>query len=142
MSASAAVPQDDVQSSALELCGILLNPHGDDPAHPASKPLDPAHKLVAAALQATSRDNRLRAVRLSLCPGMGDLLEQVAGLLGDESPQVRRAALIAIGSAREAVHDDQLLPCLHDPDAEVRRLCEQALIARGLRPNISNSAGS
>ena len=34
---------------------------------------------------------------------------------------------------REAVHDDQLLPCLHDPDAEVRRLCEQTLIARGLR---------
>ncbi|MGH7170722.1 MAG: HEAT repeat domain-containing protein [Gemmataceae bacterium] len=131
LSESATVPEEDVQSSALELCGILLNQPGDNQE---SKPLDPAHKLVPAALQASRVDNRLRAVRLSLNPGMTDVLEQVAVLLGDESPAVRRAALIAIGSDREAVHDDQLLPCLHDPDAEVRRLCEQALIARGLRP--------
>jgi hypothetical protein len=65
---------------------------------------------------------------------MADLLEQVAGLLSDESSQVRRAALVAVGPARDAVHDDQLLPCLHDADPEVRRLCEQSLIARGLRP--------
>ncbi|HTU19851.1 MAG TPA: HEAT repeat domain-containing protein [Gemmataceae bacterium] len=125
------VAENDVLTSALELCGILLNQPGDSQE---SKPLDAAHKLVVAALQSTSMDNRLRAVRLSLHPGMADLLEQVAGLLGDESPQVRRAALIAVGAARDAVHDDQLLPCLHDPDAEVRRRGEQVLIARGLRP--------
>jgi hypothetical protein len=131
VSESATVTEDEVQSSALDLCGILLNQPSENQV---SKPRDAAHKLVAAALQASSVDNRLRAVRLSLYPGMDDLLEQVGTLLSDESPHVRRAALIAIGPAREAVHDDQLLPCLHDPDAEVRRLCEQALIARGLRP--------
>ena len=131
VSEAALASDDEVQTSALELCGILLNQPNDNQA---SKPLDPAHKLVLAALQAGSVHNRLRAVRLSLYPGMADLLESVAALLGDESPHVRRAALIAVGPAREAVHDDQLLSCLHDPDADVRRLCEQALIARGLRP--------
>jgi hypothetical protein len=134
LSESAAITEDDVQSSALELCGILLSLCGNERNPQASKPLDPAHKLVLAALQTISVENRLRAVRLSLYPGMTDLLEQVAGLLSDESAQVRRATLIAVGPARDAVHDDQLLPCLHDTDPEVRRLCEQALIARGLRP--------
>jgi hypothetical protein len=134
LSESAAITEEDVQASALELCGILLNLHGSDRTPQASKPLDPAHKLALAALQASSVENRLQAVRLSLYPGMTDLLEPVAGLLSDESAQVRRATLIAVGPARDAVHDDQLLPCLHDSDPEVRRLCEQALIARGLRP--------
>lgn len=127
---SAAVNDEDVQAGALELCGLLLSQPGEKHA---GKPLDPALKLAAAALRSASADNRLHAVRLSLHPGMADLLEQVATLLGDESVQVRRAALVAVSRARDAVHDDQLLPCLHDPDPEVRRLCEQALIARGLR---------
>lgn len=134
LSESAAITEEDVQTSALELCGILLNLCGNERNPQASKPLDPAHKLVLAALQTSRVDNRLRAVRLSLYPGMTDLLESVAGLLNDDSAEVRRATLIAIGPARDAVHDDQLLPCLHDSDPEVRRLCEQALIARGLRP--------
>jgi hypothetical protein len=127
---SAAVNDEDVRASALELCALLLNQPGEEQA---GKPLDPALKLAAAALHSASADNRLYAVRLSLHPGMADLLEQVATLLGDDSPDVRRAALVAVSRARDAVHDDQLLPCLHDSDQEVRRLCEQALIARGLR---------
>lgn len=134
VSEAASATEEDVLTSALELCGILLHQSGNDRERPTSKPLDPAHKLVLAALQASSVENRLRAVRLSLYPGMADLLEQVAGLVSDESAQVRRAALVAVGPARDAVHDDQLLPCLHDTDPEVRRLCEQSLIARGLRP--------
>jgi hypothetical protein len=130
LSESAALGYEDVLSSALELCSVLLNqPSEEQP----SKPLDPALKLAAAALHSAAADNRLHAVRLSLYPGMADLLEQVAALLSDESAAVRRAALVAVSRARDAVHDDQLLPCLHDPDPEVRRLCEQALIARGLR---------
>jgi hypothetical protein len=127
---SAAANEEDVRSSALELCGLLLNQPGENQA---GKPLDPARKLVAAALHSTTESNRLQAVRLSLYPGMADLREEVATLMGDESVEVRRAALVAVSRDREAVHDDQLLPCLHDPDPEVRRLCEQALIARGLR---------
>ncbi len=127
---AAVIEDEDVRASALELCGLLLSQPGEDHA---GKPLDPALKLAAAALRSSSADNRLHAVRLSLHPGMADLLEHVATLLGDASPDVRRAALVAVSRARDAVHDDQLLPCLHDPDPEVRRLCEQALIARGLR---------
>jgi hypothetical protein len=88
---------------------------------------------VRGALRSGTASNRLRAIRLTLHPGM-DLLEQVVVLLGDESAEVRRAALLAVGPARDVVHDDQLLPSLHDPDAEVRRLCEAALTSRGLRP--------
>lgn len=134
LSESAAIAEEDVQTAALELCGILLNLSGNERNPQPSKPLDPAHKLVVAALQSSRVENRLRAVRLSLYPGMTDLLEQVAVLLNDESTHVRRATLIAVGPARDAAHDDQLLPYLHDSDAQVRRLCEQALIARGLRP--------
>ncbi len=117
----------DVQTSALELCGVLLSqPNGD-------KALRPAQDLVRTALRSPTVDNRLRTVRLTLHPGM-DLLEQVVALLGDESAEVRRAALLTVGPARDVIHDDQLLPCLHDPDAEVRRLSEAALEGRGLRP--------
>ncbi|MHB1425107.1 MAG: HEAT repeat domain-containing protein [Gemmataceae bacterium] len=133
LSEAAGVSEDEVRASALELCGLLLNQPSEGQSDRPGKPLDPAHKLVAAALHDTVADHRLHAVRLSLCPGMSDLLEQVASLLEDECAEVRRTALVAISRAREAVHDDQLLPCLHDADPEVRRLCEQILIARGLR---------
>jgi HEAT repeat protein len=75
----------------------------------------------------------VRAVKLALRPGM-DLLEPVAALLADPAAEVRRAALLAVGPAPQAVPDEGLLPCLHDPDPEVRRLCEAALAGRGLRP--------
>jgi hypothetical protein len=130
---SASVNDEVVRTSALELCGLLLNQSTDEQTPQSGKPLEPARKLVAAALHSETTDNRLRAVRLSLCPGMTDLLDKVADLLNDESADVRRAAIVAVSRAREAVHEDQLLPCLHDSDPDVRRLCEQTLIARGLR---------
>jgi hypothetical protein len=121
-------PDADVLSGALDLCGLLLSQPND------TKPLQPSQELVRTALHASTVDNRLRAIRLTLYPGMTDLLEQVVALLSDESSLVRRAALLTVGPAREVIHDDQLLPCLHDPDPEVRRLCEVALGGRGLRP--------
>jgi len=124
---AAGTTDADVQTSALELCGILLGqPNGDEV-------LRPGQDLVRTALLAGTASNRVRAVRLTLHPGM-DLLEQVVALLSDESAEVRRAALLAVGPARDVIHDDQLLPCLHDPDPEVRRLSESALTSRGLRP--------
>jgi hypothetical protein len=124
---AAGATDADVQASALDLCGVLLTqPNGDES-------LRPGQDLVRNALRSSTVDNRLRAVRLALHPGM-DMLEQVVTLLGDESSEVRQAALLAVGPARDVIHDDQLLPCLHDPDPEVRRLCEVALGGRGLRP--------
>src|SRR5262249_4854087 len=47
----------------------------------------------------------------------------------------RRAAVDTVGPPDKAVPDEALLPCLHDPDPEVRRMCEEALTElRGLKP--------
>jgi hypothetical protein len=95
--------------------------------------LKPARDLARAALQSPAPANRLLAVRLSLHQGM-DLLENVVALLNDPAVEVRRAALVAVGSADQVVRDEGLLPCLHDPDPEVRKVAEEALRGRGLRP--------
>jgi HEAT repeat protein len=47
---------------------------------------------------------------------------------------VRRAAVLAVGSKRAVISDENLALSLHDSDAEVRRLCEKALRGRGLTP--------
>jgi HEAT repeat protein len=60
------------------------------------------------------------------------LLSQVLASLRDPIPQIRRAAVLAIGVAEEAISKEDMLPLLQDPDAEVRRLCEKALRGRGL----------
>jgi hypothetical protein len=99
----------------------------------ASELSRPAREVVRACLRSTAPAVRLRGVRLALQPG-ADLLDQVVGLLRDPAAEVRRAALLAVGPAEQAVPDDGLLPCLHDTDAEVRRLAEVALRGRGLRP--------
>src|SRR5204862_7979767 len=90
-------------------------------------------EAARAGLRSPSADNRLRAVRLGLLPGV-DLLGEIAALLRDEDVHVRRAAVVAVGPSEQAAPDEGLLPCLHDADAEVRRLAEEALVGRGLRP--------
>jgi len=52
--------------------------------------------------------------------------------LRDRSPVVRRAALVAVAPANEVVSEEDLIPLLHDDDAEVQRLCEAVLRSRGL----------
>jgi hypothetical protein len=124
---AAAVEDAEVQSAALDLCARVLI----QPEH--AEAIRPAQDLVRAGLRSSSSANRLSAVRLALHPGM-DVLEQVVALLGDAEVEVRRAALLTVGPARDVVPDECLLPSLHDPDPEVRRLCEVALGGRGLRP--------
>jgi hypothetical protein len=117
----------EAQLAALGLAAILVRqPQG-------CEALRPARDLARAGLQAKAAANRLRAVQLSLHPGM-DLLESVVGLLHDPVAEVRRAVLVAVGPADHVVKDEGLLPCLHDPDQKVRKLTEAALRARGLRP--------
>jgi hypothetical protein len=124
---AAAAEDAEVHAAALDLCARVLG----QPEH--AEAVRPAQDLIRAGLRSPSSANRLSAVRLALYPGM-DVLEQVVALLGDPEVEVRRAALLTVGPARDAVPDECLLPSLHDPDPEVRRLCEVALGGRGLRP--------
>jgi hypothetical protein len=120
-------PCDDggVLNAALDLCGDVL-------AHaPSAEETSAAREVVHDCLRATDPGVRVRAVRLALKPGL-ELLEPVAALLGDPVAEVRRAAVLAVGPADKEVLDETLLPCLRDPDPEVRRLCEAALRGRGL----------
>jgi hypothetical protein len=90
---------------------------------------------VRAGLAAPTADGRVRAVRLALRPEVA-LLADVVPLLNDPEPEVRRAAMLAVGPAPEGtapvVGDEELFRWLHDPDPEVRDLCEAALSTRGL----------
>jgi hypothetical protein len=118
-----------VLAAALELCGAVLSLPENAEAVP------PAQGLVRSGLRSPTTVNRIRAVQLALRPGM-DLLEQVVPLLSDNEVEVRRAAMLTVGparDARDAVPDECLLPSLHDKDPEVRRLCEEALASRGLK---------
>jgi hypothetical protein len=119
----------EVCTAALELCAAVLSLPDNTEAVAA------AQELVRAGLHSPAAADRTRAVQLVLKPGM-DLLDQVVPLLSDSEVEVRRAAMLAIGparEAREAVPDECLLPSLHDSDSEVRRLCEEALASRGLK---------
>jgi hypothetical protein len=89
-------------------------------------------ELVRTCLRDPSASNRLLAVQLAQRPGI-DLQEPLVRLLTDPEAEVRRAALLAVGTSENAIATDDLLPWLHDPDGEVRRLCEKALRSRGLQ---------
>src|SRR5208337_1265426 len=59
---------------------------------------------------------------------------ELAPLLDDPVAEVRQAAILAVGPARDVVNTEDLLRALHDPDPDVRRLCEVMLLGdRGLR---------
>jgi hypothetical protein len=127
LSEAVNVNDPDVLESALDLSAVLMQV--PQPAQAISA----ARDVARAGLRSAVPGNRLRAVRLSLLPGL-DVLDQVVGLLGDPAVEVRRAAILAVGPADQVVREEGLLPSLHDADPEVRRLCEAALRGRGLRP--------
>jgi len=82
----------------------------------------------------TSKDPKIRveAIRLAM-NGDKAKLDRVVPFLKDDSAEVRRAAVLAIGLAEETVTVQDMLPLLQDPDPEVRGLCEKALRGRGLQ---------
>jgi hypothetical protein len=114
---------EGAEGPALDLAAALLALR-DPSGH-----LAVCRELAQKGLASAEAENRVRAIRLALYPAM-NLLPQVTPLLGDPAPEVRRAAVLAVGPAPEAITTDGLLPWLHDPDADVRRLCEAALLAR------------
>jgi hypothetical protein len=127
LAAAARGEKTDVPPHALELCAALL------PRPGGAEAVSPGRSLTRICLSNADPATRVLAIRLALYPGM-DLLEDVAPLLNDPSTKVRRAAVMAVGPAEQVVRDETLLQCLHDSDAEVRRLGELALRGRGLRP--------
>ena len=122
VAAAASAAEPETHDAALNLCSAAFD-HVEDPKEmlPASR------ELVKRALQDPSSATRLRAVQASVHPGM-DVAEEVAGLLKDPAPEVRRAVLLAVGPEEEKkVPAKSLLPVLHDADPEVRKVCEEVL---------------
>jgi hypothetical protein len=111
------------RGAALELAAALL----ERPDYAES--VGPCRELALACFSDADAENRLRAARLALHPGM-DLQQQALPLLRDPSADVRRLAMLAVGPAQNVIGTDDLLHWLHDPDPEVRRLCEAALGSR------------
>jgi HEAT repeat protein len=84
-------------------------------------------ELIRKSFQDVEPDNRARAAALASRPDM-NLLPQVVPLLDDPAARVRQAAMLALASSPETVlSTDDLLRSLHDPDEEVRKLCEATL---------------
>jgi hypothetical protein len=128
LTATAGLPE--LRPHVLDLAGALI-----DHVQPGQW-REVGQDLASQGLRDNQPENRIRAVDLCLHlaraaePG---LLKPVVPLLRDPVPAVRRAAVLAVGPSREAVADDELLPLLHDLDAEVCRLVELALRSRGLQ---------
>jgi hypothetical protein len=124
---AAASSDSEEQAAALDLAAALLARHRGGEA------VASVRELTRACLSAEVPACRVRAVQLALLPEV-QLLEEVVPLLNDSDAAVRRAAMLAVGTASQVILEDALLPSLHDPDAEVRGLCEKALLARGSTP--------
>jgi hypothetical protein len=98
--------------------------------------VDLSRKLALEGMASKDAETCAAAVRLVMHAPLHTekgLVDRVVPLLKDSSPQVRRAAVLAIGLAEETIAVEDLLPLLQDSDAEVRRLCEGALRGRGLQ---------
>jgi hypothetical protein len=91
--------------------------------------------LTRNALHSTEAATRVRAIKLAVQPGI-NLRKDTVSLLNDPEALVRRAAMLAVGEALDVIDTDSLLSWLHDPDAEVRSMCERFLQGekRGLSP--------
>lgn len=125
LAAAAQSPDRDVHAGALRLAEAAVG--GND----ARQLRDSSRELVRTCVQSENISNRIRAVRLAQSPSL-DLVDQIVPLLNDPTPEVRQAALLALGPAPEVLATDDLLQWLHDPDPGVRKLCETALRGRGL----------
>lgn len=115
-----------VRTRGLELVAALL----EQPDH--TERIADCRDLAKACLTDAEAANRMRAAQAAAHPGMG-LLEHVVPLLNDPAAEVRREALRAVGLVNSVVATDQVLRLLHDPDADVRLLCETVLRSRGFR---------
>jgi len=102
-----------------------------------------ARTIVAESLKDKVAELRFLGISVASRPEL-NLLPSVVPLMDDPDANVRRAALLVLGPVRETgaggaeqplVSSDDLLRWLHDPDPEVRNICEMSLRSsgRGLR---------
>jgi HEAT repeat protein len=113
------------QRAVLRLVPLVLKRGG--PAHAMR-----CRGTVAEGLKAPDFETRLVAVRLTIHPDIR-LRAEVTPLLTAPEPELRSAALFAVASAGDGetvINDEDLFRWLHDPDAGVRKVCRDALVAR------------
>ncbi len=117
------------QEAALALVPNFLRcPEADFPPR--------CREIVRTALKHRSADVRAQAIHLAMRPDLDQKADVVACLQAPE-PEVRRAAMLAVGPAGHgspAIGDEDLFPWLNDVDSQVQMLCEAALSTRGLEP--------
>lgn len=123
---AADVTDAQVHDQALTLALQLA---GAEPSTPAV--VQACRKLTKVCLRGAAPEMRARALRLALQPQI-DLRGDVVPLLQDPSAEIRRAAMVVLGPETNVIATDDLLRWLHDPDPDVRHLCESALKGRGL----------
>lgn len=89
-----------------------------------------AKQLMAIGLNGSPVAKEL-VCRTGARPEFG-MTAEIASLFGDDSPIVRRAALLAVGTNRDVVAEDPLFRLLSDRDDEVKLIAGATLQARGL----------
>jgi HEAT repeat protein len=124
-------------STAGQIAGLQVLPEilNSENVETASK----ARTIVSAALKEKMPELRFYGISLASRAEL-NLLPAVVPLLDDPDAGVRRAAMLVLGPIREGnggaeqplVSTDDLLRWLHDPDPEVRDICEMSL--RSLPP--------
>jgi HEAT repeats len=126
---AAAVMEDaGIQVRTLALAELLL-------ARRAGPSPGLCRDLAIQGLASKKADIRAHAIRLMIHQPLAadkELVARIVPLLKDSEPEVRRAAVLAVGLMEEAIATQDLLPLLQDADAGVRQLCEKALRGRGL----------
>lgn len=123
---AAKSPNAGVRGRALQVAEALLAPSNGVDVSVACR------EMTQLALHDECEDNRTQAIRLAAQPAL-QMLNQLLPLAKDANPAIRRAALLAIGQSPDLLSTDELLHWLHDPNADVRHVCEGCLRARGLR---------
>ena len=112
----------------------VLNLALDAVKSPNAEVAESGRQVIRAGLRASATDAVVRATAAASLPEVG-LKAEVVPLLSDARPEVRRAALMAVGPAapgKPVIETEELFRWLNDPDVGVRAVCESALMAGGL----------
>jgi HEAT repeat protein len=125
-----AQSEENLRPPLLQLASALLA------RVPPGQWLDACRQFALQGLHDRNPATRAAALHLALGEPLRsepDVVKQALPLLHDGDADVRRTAVLVLGSAPELVTEDELLPLLHDPDLQVQQTCELALRGRGLQ---------